>query len=155
MSPDLGSPWREFLAEIDALLDEPFCLHCIGGFAVIVGYGLPRSTNDLDYRAMIPANRIRDLQELAGEGSALARKHKVRLQYTGVDSMPENYEERLTEIFPGHFANLRIAIPDPYDLILSKLSRGAIERTRGSSRTQSISTPISYESATVRNFGQY
>ncbi|MGB6199845.1 MAG: DUF6036 family nucleotidyltransferase [Candidatus Acidiferrales bacterium] len=123
MPHKLISPWREFLEDLDALLDESLCLHCIGGFAVIVGYGLPRSTNDLDYRSLIPGNRVRDLENLAGHGSALARKHKIQLHYTGIDSMPENYEERLTELFPGHFVNLRLAIPDPYDLVLSKLGR--------------------------------
>jgi hypothetical protein len=28
---ELASPWREFLRELDALLDEPFTLHSIGG----------------------------------------------------------------------------------------------------------------------------
>lgn len=129
MSPDLASPWKEFLEELDSLLDEPFELHCIGGFAVVMGYGLPRGTNDLDYRSLVPYNRIYDLQHLAGPGSALARKYKVHLQYTGVESMPENYAERLIELFPGHFKNLRLFVPDPYDLVLSKLSRN-IERDR-------------------------
>jgi len=43
--------------------------------------------------------------------------------------MPENYDERLTELFPVHFKNLRLFVPDPYDLVLSKLSRN-IERDR-------------------------
>lgn len=101
MSPDLPSPWREFLGELDDLLDEPFELHCVDGFAVVVGYGLPRSTNDLDYRSLIPFNRINDLPQMAGPGSALSRKHRVHLQYTAVDSMPENYDERLTNCFPA------------------------------------------------------
>jgi len=129
MSPDLSSPWKEFLVELDALLDEAIEMHCIGGFAVVTGYDLPRGTNDLDYRTLVPYNRINDLQRMAGPGSALARKHKVHLQYTAVESMPENYDERLTELFPGHFKNLRLFVPDPYDLVLSKLSRN-IERDR-------------------------
>ncbi|HEV3254684.1 MAG TPA: DUF6036 family nucleotidyltransferase [Candidatus Acidoferrales bacterium] len=104
-------------------------LHCIGGFAVVMGYGLPRSTNDLDYRSLIPHNRIGDLQELAGPGSTLAQKHKVHLQHTGVESMPESYGERLSELFASHFRNLRLFIPDPYDLVLSKLGRN-MERDR-------------------------
>jgi hypothetical protein len=123
MPTDLPSPWGEFLGELDAQLDEPIELHCIGGFAVIVGSGLPRSTNDLDYRTLIPYKRINDLQEIAGEGSALAQKYNVHLQYTAVDSMPESYDDRLTEVFPGRFKNLRLFIPDPYDLVLSKLGR--------------------------------
>lgn len=129
MSADLPSPWREFLGELDELLDESIGLHCIGGFAFVMGYGLRRATNDLDYRSLVPYSRINDLQRMAGPGSPLARKYKVHLQYTGVESMPENYEERLTELFPGHFKNLRLFIPDPYDLVLSKLSRN-IERDR-------------------------
>jgi len=129
MSPDLTTPWKDFLEDIDSLLDESFKLHCIGGFAAVMGYGLPRSTNDLDYLSLVPYGRISDLQRLAGPGSALARKHKIHMQYTAVASMPENYEERLTELFPAHFKYLRIFVPDPYDLVLSKLSRN-MERDR-------------------------
>jgi len=28
----LVSPWKEFLTELDGMLDEPLELHCIGGF---------------------------------------------------------------------------------------------------------------------------
>ena len=128
MSPNLPSPWGQFLTELDALLDEPIQLHCIGGFALVAGYGLPRGTNDLGYRTLFPY-RINDLQRLAGPGSALARRHKVHVQHTGVESMPENYEERLTEPYPGRFKNIRLFVPDAYDLVLSKLSRN-IERDR-------------------------
>ncbi|HVH70561.1 MAG TPA: hypothetical protein VNB49_05560 [Candidatus Dormibacteraeota bacterium] len=62
----LDSPWSEFLEELDGLLDKPFEFHCIGRFAVVPDYGLPRGTNDLDYYSLIPANRIRDLEEMAG-----------------------------------------------------------------------------------------
>ena len=37
---------------LDALLDEVIRLDCIGGFAVVMGYGLARATNDLDYRTL-------------------------------------------------------------------------------------------------------
>jgi hypothetical protein len=111
------------------LLEEPIELHCIAGFAVVMGYGLPRSTNDLDYRKLVPYNRMDDLERMAGLGSALARKHKVYVRRTGVESMPESYEERLTELFPGRFKKVRLFVPDPYDLVLSKLTRN-IERDR-------------------------
>ena len=129
MSPELPSPWREFLEELDGLLDEPFQLHCIGGFAVVAGYGLRRATNDLDYRSLVPYSRINHLQRMAGPGSALAQKHKVHVQHTGIESMPENYEERLVELFPGRFRNVRLFFPDAYDLVLSKLTRN-LERDR-------------------------
>lgn len=125
MSPKLPQPWASFLGELDDLLDEPFELHCIGGFAAVVAYGLPRSTNDLDYYSLIPWNRLGDLEHLAGEGSDLARKHKVHIHHAGVASLPENYEERLVELFSGRFKRIRLFVLDPYDLILSKLSRNA------------------------------
>ena len=129
MCPKLDPPWSGFLEELDNLLDEPFEFHCIGGFAVVVQYGLPRGTNDLDYFTLVPANRIAELEELAGEGSDLARKHKVHVHHAAVATLPENYEERMKEIFPGHFKKIRLFVLDPYDLILSKLSRN-IERDR-------------------------
>jgi hypothetical protein len=129
MLADFPAPWGDFLAELDTLLNEPVQLHCIGGFAVVVGFGLPRATNDLDYATLVPYNLINDLQQIAGEGSALAIKHRVRVQRPAVEAMPDDYAERLTELFPGRFKNLRLFIPDPYDLVLSKLSRNE-ERDR-------------------------
>jgi Nucleotidyltransferase of unknown function (DUF6036) len=129
MPVEIPPPWKEFLARLDALLYEPVRLDCIGGFAVVMGYGLLRATNDLDYRTLKPFSYIQYLEGIAGRESALARTHGVYVQYTGVDSIPENYEDRLTELFPDHFKNLRLFVPDPYDLILSKLCRN-IERDR-------------------------
>jgi len=125
MSPDLFSPWREFLAEVDSLLKEPCQLHCIGGFAVVSAYGLPRSTNDLDYISLVSCNVVPDLEGIAGEGSALAKKHKVHVHRVTIATVPEDYEERLTELFPKRFKNIRLLVLDPYDLILSKLSRNS------------------------------
>jgi hypothetical protein len=115
---NLPAPWSDFLAELDTLLDEPIQLHCIGGFAVVAGYGLPRATNDLDYRTVIPYSCVNDVQRLAGPGSALAQKHKVYVQHPGVDAIPESYDERLTELSVARFKNIRLFIPDAYDLVL-------------------------------------
>ncbi|MFZ0703278.1 MAG: DUF6036 family nucleotidyltransferase, partial [Candidatus Acidiferrales bacterium] len=129
MLPELPSPWREFLTELDDLLNEPCELHCIGGFAVVAVYGLPRSTNDLDYYSIVPQHCTDELERIAGEGSDLARKHKVHVHHASVASLPESYEERMTELFAGRFKNLRLLVLDPYDLVLSKLSRN-VERDR-------------------------
>ena len=40
-------------------------------------------------------------------------------------SLPEGYDERLTELYPSHFKNLQLFVSDPYDLVLSKLTRNA------------------------------
>lgn len=123
MSPELRSPWREFLTELDDLLAVPVELHCIGGFAAVAAYGLPRSTNDLDYISLESCNSTADLEEIAGEGSALAKKHKVHVHRVTIATVPDDYEERLTELFPKRFKNIRLLVLDPYDIVLSKLSR--------------------------------
>lgn len=125
MFPSLPQPWASFLEELDGLLNERFDFHCIGGFAAVVAYNLPRSTNDLDYFTLTPHNRMGHVEQLAGRGSALARKHRVHLHRAAVASLPEDYEARLSEVYPGHFTNIRLYVPDPYDLVLSKLSRNS------------------------------
>lgn len=128
MSPELLQPWAGFLEELDDLLDEPCVLHCIGGFAIVAAYRLPRSTKDLDFYCAIP-NCTRELERVAGEASDLSRKHKVHVHHAGIASLPESYDERLTELFSGRFKNIQLLVPDPYDLVLSKLSRN-LERDR-------------------------
>jgi Nucleotidyltransferase of unknown function (DUF6036) len=82
----------------------------------------------LDYFTLVPASRIAGLEELA-EGFDPARKHKVHVHHAAVTTLPENYAERMKETFPGHFKKIHLFVLDPYDLILSKLSRN-IERDR-------------------------
>ncbi len=122
--PELPSPWRDFLTDLDNLVAEPVELHCLGGFVVRFFYGLAsRITGDIDYYTAVP--NISNLQNLAGPISPLAHKHKVYLQRVTVTELPEDYESRLTEMFPKHFGNLRLYAPDPYDLMLSKLERNS------------------------------
>ena len=124
MPPDkLPEPWHSFLAEIDRLVTEDIELHCIGGFVVSLRYGLDRPTGDIDIVQAKPAKAKAWLTATAGAGSALHKKHKVYLQVVTVASIPENYESRLTELFDGQFRRLRLFVPDPYDLALSKLTR--------------------------------
>ncbi len=123
MPDDLPSPWIEFLTELDQMLEASLELHCIGGFILVYFYGLPRSTGDIDYYSAVPANV--NLPEMAGEGSTLHKKHKVALHKVAVTTLPENCANRLTEMLPGQFTNLRLFVPDPYDCILSKLDRNS------------------------------
>ena len=120
-SQPLPSPWNEFLAELDSMLTEPVILHCIGGFVLCYFYGLARSTGDIDYWAAIPPNL--NLIEAAGEGSPLAKKHQVRLHHVAVNTMPEDYDMRLTKMAAGQSKHLKLFVPDAYDCILSKLER--------------------------------
>ncbi len=127
MSPNqaLPSPWKEFLAELDAALSEAVSVYCIGGFVGSLFYGLPRLTGDIDYCSVLPFHCTKSLEEIAGDGSPLAKKYKVRLHHASVNTMPEDYEVRSIRMFPGRFKNLRLYAPDPYDLILSKLERNS------------------------------
>jgi hypothetical protein len=115
------SPWKEFLSELDGILAEPVQLHCIGGFVLTFYYGLPRTTGDIDYVTAIPANL--NLDDIAGQDSALHKKHKVRLHRVGVANLPEDYTVRLKDMVPGQFRRLKLFVPDAYDCILSKLER--------------------------------
>lgn len=119
----IPEPWRSFLSDIDATLVEDVEVHCLGGFVITVMYDLARPTADMDVIAITPRSEIESLMSLAGQGSDLHRKHKAYLQLVGVATVPESYEERLTEIFPGGFKHLRLFALDPYDLALSKLER--------------------------------
>lgn len=124
-SAELPSPWKDFLREIDESLENPLALHCIGGFALAFHYGLPRTTGDIDYYTAIPGDV--GLEEIAGYDSPLHRKYNVYLHRVTVTTLPEDYEERLSEMAPGQFEHLKLMVPDPYDYILSKLQRATMK----------------------------
>ena len=121
----LPSPWAGFLHDLDALLPEQVEVRCIGGFVVSLHYGLPRPTADVDYYSVLPAHCAHDLPTMAGQGSRLDKRYKIHLEHVAVNTLPEDYEARLVEMFPGQFRKLRLYAPDPYDLILSKLERNS------------------------------
>ena len=116
-------PWAAFFDELDSQLTELVELHCVGGFVLTTVYRLPRVTGDCDYVAALGGSD--QLDALAGYDSPLHKKYQVYLQRVSVTTMPENYASRLTEPFQGRFKNIRILVPDAYDLILSKLERNS------------------------------
>jgi hypothetical protein len=125
MSVRLPSPWPEFLRGVDEGLTAPTTLHCLGGFVLAALYGLDRPTDDLDYISVVPREAFDELQLLGGLGSRLCKKHKVFLQRVGaIPDLPESYEERLCELELG-LARLCLMVLDPYDLVLSKLTRNS------------------------------
>ena len=69
-------PWISFLADIDAAATGDLVLHCIGGFAVSLYYGLARPTGDLDVVEVAPSTAVW-LDRVAGRSSALHRKHRL------------------------------------------------------------------------------
>ncbi len=121
----LPQPWHQFVVDVDRSLSDAVELHCVGGFVLTAVHGVPRTTADLDYISAIPRQCVEELDRIAGRDSALAKKHKVFLQAVGgVGDWPEDYESRLTTL-PLGLKKLTLRILDPYDLILSKLTRNS------------------------------
>ncbi|MEQ1884975.1 MAG: DUF6036 family nucleotidyltransferase [Bryobacteraceae bacterium] len=125
----LPEPWMCFFDDLDTLIEEPIEIHCFGGFVLIHVYGVARTTNDIDYVGLIPRPLQSKLTELAGEGSALHRRHGVYLDAVGVATVPEAYQERLIAILSGTWKNVKLFALEAHDLALSKLERN-LERDR-------------------------
>jgi hypothetical protein len=118
-------PWHSLFLEIDRAFQSPLALHCIGGFAIATLYGLPRPTVDVDCLAVIPADQIAPLEVLAGAGSALHQKHGVYVQHVGIVTVPEDYTDRLIDMFPGTYTRFELRGLEGHDLALSKLERNS------------------------------
>ena len=129
MQHNLPKPWKAFLEELDQLFSSAVSLHCFGGFVVTACYGLPRPTADLDVLQIFPSDVQATLVKLAGQHSELHNTHGVYLDVVTIASHPDNYEERLKEVFSGAFRHLRLLALDPYDLALAKLERN-LQRDR-------------------------
>ncbi len=143
MPPEaLPEPWCSFLRELDARCSGEVRLHCIGGFVVTLRYGFARPTSDVDILAVVAKeDRLEKLRESGGQGSALHRKHGIYLDFVGVVTAPENYEERLQEMFRGDLRNLHLFALDAYDLALTKLERN-IQRDRDDVRHLARKVPF-------------
>jgi hypothetical protein len=126
---DVPEPWFSFLRELDSAVHEEVRLDCMGGFVVSTVYGFSRPTGDLDVLEIAPREAGKPMVELGMQGGPLHKRYKVYLDHVGVAHVPEDYEARLAEIFPGVFQHLRLCALDPYDLALSKLERN-IQRDR-------------------------
>jgi hypothetical protein len=110
---------------LDAAVDTTVRLDCIGGFVVTQLYGLERPTADVDVLELAPCEASDRLMAIASQGGPLHRKHRIYLDRVGVAAIPENYEDRLVEMFPGAYRHLRWMALDPYDIALSKLERNS------------------------------
>ena len=119
------APWHAFFLDLNDALENVARLDCIGGFVVTQLYGFVRPTADVDVIELAPREASVTLMELAMQGSPLHRKHRIYLDRVAVAAVPENYENRLAEMFPGAYRNLRLMALDPYDIALSKLERNS------------------------------
>jgi hypothetical protein len=113
----------------------------MGGFVITMVYGFSRPTADLDVLEIAPSDAAKSLLELGMQGRPLHRKYKIYLDRVGVAHVPESYDDRLTEIFPGTLKNLRLFALDPYDLALSKLERN-LQRDRDDVRHLAKIVPL-------------
>lgn len=138
---DTPKPWKSFFASIDETLDQETRLEILGGFVVTVLYNAPRATADVDVVSVVPNAQTRNLIEIAGEGSRLHKRCGVYLDRVGIATLPESYEERLTEIFAGEFQRLRLFALDPYDIALAKIERN-IDRDREDVKFLARSVPF-------------
>ena len=126
----IPEPWGAFLRELDEIATEPVDFHCIGGFVVTKKYGFRRETRDVDVLSITPNTQRQDFLNKGAEGSDLSRKYHVYLHFVGVIEVhPENYEMRLTEMYPGQLQRIRLLAAEAHDLALMKLERN-IERDR-------------------------
>jgi hypothetical protein len=124
-----AAPWLAFLDDLDASVDEPSELHCIGGFAIVHAYGLSRATADIDVLAVTPYPSIGRLLDLAGKESPLRQKHGVYLDLVTIATPPEDYAARIVPLFPGFWRKISLFVLEAHDLALTKLERN-FERDR-------------------------
>src|ERR1700760_3111491 len=134
-------PWQSFLADLDDALHSTTRLDCIGGFVVTQLYGLSRPTADVDVIELSPRDASETLMQIALKGGPLHRKHRIYLDRVTVAAVPENYEDRLIEMFPGSYQHLKLMALDPYDIALSKLERNS-QKDRDDVRFLGRSIPL-------------
>ncbi len=140
-SSQVSESWHSFLGELDQPATEEPPLHCMGGFVATILYGLPRATSDLDVLLIAPRGQRAALLELGVRGGALQEEVQgLPGLRGGSQGAPEDYEDRLTEMFPRAHKRLRICALDPYDLALSKLERN-IQRDRNDVKQLADSIP--------------
>src|ERR1700722_2634454 len=105
-----------FLQEINDALTEDVRLVCMGGFVMTQLYGFSRPTVDIDALAIYPKTLASEIQDLAEKSGPLHSKYKIYLHSATIAAVPEDYDERLTEMYAGAFPHLHIFALDPYDL---------------------------------------
>lgn len=144
ISLDLPKPWINFLFAVDSEINEPVVLHCLGGFVVEWIYGMPRRTGDIDYFEAIPSESAKALEEIAGRESEIYKKYQLHFQKAAVAAVPEDYDKRLKKIRLG-LKYLQLWVFDPYDLVLSKLTRNSgrdREDVKGLAASQNLSFAV-------------
>lgn len=126
MPPDPPpEPWLSFLRELDAVATDIVRLDCSGGFVMTQLYDFVRGTSDIDALAIAPNEQAGRLLAVGCQGSKLHQKFGVYLEQVGIATYPDSYEDRLIEMYPGLFKNLRLLALEAHDLALTKLERNS------------------------------
>lgn len=134
-------PWNSFFSVLDAAIGSPVEITCIGGFVVTLLYGLDRPTADIDVVDLAPRSAGEVVMGLGGRNGPLHRSYGIYLEFVAAAAIPENYEERLVEMFGGAYLNLRLMALDPYDLALTKLERNS-QKDRDDMRFLARTAPL-------------
>jgi hypothetical protein len=114
-----------FLKEVDENIENmhKVPVYIMGGAAMLLGYGSERSTRDID---LILTDECKSLLKLAGRDSPLSKRHKGLYLDTpapGQYRISEKFEKYAIIYEKNIFKKLEIYILDPYDIILTKISR--------------------------------
>jgi uncharacterized nucleotidyltransferase DUF6036 len=126
MQIQIPEPWISFLREVDQALSQPVEVHCLGGFALTVLYGLSRPTADVDFIEIRPREADDELIRIAGGDSEIGRRYKLHFHWAGgIAELPEAYESRLIDITPKGFQKLRLMAFEAHDIVLSKIARNS------------------------------
>ena len=100
-SDRVPEPWRSLLAAIDERSTRQIEIHCLGGFAVSLHYGLMRPTGDIDVCRAIPSDAAPWLVRVAGAGTDLHRRHRVHLQISTVATVRKTMRGASSKCFPA------------------------------------------------------
>lgn len=120
----------EFLRDIDNRIGHEslkgrIALYVFGGAAAVIAYGSRRGTVDID--AYLEDEHIgKKLQEWAGKGKELARKHGIYFSSANTSLMlieDPDWKDRCVAILKDRLKHIRVMALSREDLILSKLSR--------------------------------
>ena len=126
MPSEIQEPWNSFFRDLDQIAKGPVAFHCIGGFVITNFYGFSRETLDIDVVTVCSSHNTDELFERSGRNSELHRKYHVYLdRVTVIDAYPEDYEDRLTEMYPGALNNICLMALEAHDLALMKLLRNS------------------------------
>ena len=125
MPVKIPEPWFGFLREVDRALGQPTEVRCLGGFVLRVLWDLPRPTGDVDFIEIDPVTASAELLRIAGEGSELESRYRLRFHRVTIAECPEGYASRLVDITPRSFRRLRLLAFEVHDLVLAKLARNS------------------------------